>query len=356
MSLKIAFVGIKRPFLSIQDEIGISIETFIKFHLEIPWYYYFHGANDCYVSTVDTGYSGKRSDPADDERTTHGSDGGVYTVKEAWVGSTHLDVVVHWRSWQQWAYDASPSSLHLLQTCDHSYSDEWKKNVKGALEGGQLSRIICFDTWHVRNTMRELGVGWQSVLTNVHLGVDTATYRPLEKDPFKLLWASDPGRGLTHCLDMFRYLYQRDRRYRLHIACPDYVKNQISISHPAISVHGHLKNGPELWDMFATSAFLPYTCQFMEPSSRAHRQAQAAGCCVLYPSDRGSPSSLIVDGRTGVIMGPHPEPLNWALKIDSLRESGEYIKIGTEARIFALTEDWNVQAIRFNNVCKELKR
>lgn len=375
--MRVAFVGIKRPFLPIPEEIGISIATFVKYHLEIPWYYSFDGDHHCYVSTVDAGEADPAVDPADGtdyeyEMARYDSDWacydrGVYLVREDWLKGQRehyswraMDVVVHWRSWQQWAYDACPDSLHLMQTCDHSYSPEWIAAVKGALASGQLGRIICFDTWHVRNTMRELDVGWDAVLTNLHLGVDTRTYRPLEKDPFQLLWASDPGRGLAGCLEVFNHLYRRDRRYHLHITYPDYVKQKVSVSHPAVHVHHNMRNGQELWDLFATSAFVPYTCVFPEPSSRVHRQAQAAGCCLLYPPDMGSPSELIISGRTGVIPrdleGKPVDAIGWANGIDMLRRDEEYRRIGREARLFALTEDWSVQAERFNLVCQEMLR
>lgn len=376
--MRVAFVGIKRPFLPIPDEIGITRETFVQYHLEIPYYYGMAGDNHCFVSTVDFGHSDPATSPDEsNDIEEHPSahfdydwgnyERGTYLVREEWikarngrVGWGSMDVVVHWRSWQQWAYDACPRALHLMQTCDHSYSPEWIATTKRALVTGQLARLICFDTWHVRNTMRELDVGWDAVLTNLHLGVDTVTYRPLEKDPFQLLWASDPGRGLAGCLEVFDHLYRRDRRYHLHITYPDYVKQKVSVSHPAIHVHHNMRNGQELWDLFATSAFVPYTCVFPEPSSRVHRQAQAAGCCLLYPPDMGSPSELIISGRTGIIMrntdGKPTSYEGWAKVIDDFRSSGDSAMIGREARLFALTEDWGVQAERFNMVCREMLR
>ncbi len=88
---------------------------------------------------------------------------------------------------------------------------------------------------------------------------------------------------------------------------PDYAKDystvsSLAASHPAFELHKNLDNGPQLWSLFNKCGFLPYTSTFKEPSSRAHRQAMAAGCVVLYPPDMGSPSELIKDRMTGYVM------------------------------------------------------
>lgn len=363
--MRVAFVGIKRPFTTIKKDIGIDYETFIRFHIELPFYYSKYGANDVFVTTVDAGPKtiyelDEWEDPKHNIVTSEDGSSMMWVVQESYLASMSTEskpeVVVHWRAWQQWAWDACPDATHLLHTCDHTYGEEWKNNAKTALKNGQLSRIIAFETWHVRQLQQELQVGFENFVTQLHLGVDTEIYHPTEKDPFKLLWASDPGRGLPGCLEVFGELYKKDRRYHLHVLQPDYVKEPLSVSHPGIKVHRNIKNSPELWDMFNTSMFVPYTSTFMEPSSRVHRQGMSAGSVVLYPSDRGSPSELIINGRTGVII---PQSLNkhfWALKINEIRENGQHLSIGTQARMFSLTEDWSVQAERFNRVIKELRR
>lgn len=78
----------------------------------------------------------------------------------------------------------------------------------------------------------------------------------------------------------------------------------------------------------------------------------------MYPRDMGSPSELIIQGRTGILFplvtGSGNTPADWAYEIDSLRQNGDAFQIGHEARLFALTEDWSVQAKRFNLACEEL--
>ncbi len=341
--MQVAFVGIKRPFATILDEIGIDHRTFVRFHLEMPFYFAKYGRNNVQVTTVDTAHL-----------TLFGeSDWAVHLIKEDELEALDNQVVVHWRSWQEWAFHRCPDAVHLIQTCDHTYTEQWKTTVRDALAHGKLCKIIAFETWHVRQLQQELGVGFENFITQVHLGVDTDVYFPEEKDPHQLLWASDPGRGLGGCLLVFEELYKRDRRYRLHITFPDYVEDlsvSPSFSHPGIRLHRKLRNGPELWGLFNTSAIIPYTSCFMEPSSRVHRQGQAAGCLVVYPSDSGSPSELIMNGRTGLVIPKALNAYGWARMIEKVDAQS----IGRQARIFALTEDWEVQAVRFNRVMREL--
>lgn len=341
--MKIAFVGIGRDFSSVRDEIGVSVDDFTHYHLEIPYYYAKYTDDEVTIVT--------------DKMPSEVTDGIVNYCKTSELRDK--DIVVHWRSWQQYAYDACSDAIHLLHTCDHSYSNEWKITVANALRSGALTRIICYETWHVENMMRELSSviepSWDNVVTQLTLGVDTMMYRPKEKDEFKLLWASDPGRGLAGCLSVFNSLWKLDRRYVLHILCPDYaLGNMLSVVHPSIRIHRFMKNGNELWDMFNTAAFVPYTSVFKEPSSRVHRQAQAAGCCLLYPDDMGSPSRLIIDGRNGYLMDKNFNPDEWAKRINNSRVSGEYKTMGYNSRLFAMSEDWKIQATRFNLMCNDL--
>lgn len=349
MSCSLAFVGIKKKFSSIENELQISVSDFVRYHLELPWYYSLYGKNKVFITTVDQ----------KDQCLLPNSSVDVTLVNETDLSKCAVDVVIHWRSWQQWAFDSLPNSLHLLQTQDHSFSNEWINNVTKAIREKALSHIIAFETWHANNTHLEIqsiekNFDRSSILTKLHLGVDTTIYKPKEKDPYKLLWASDPGRGLQKCIEVFSILYRLDKRYKLHVLCPDYARNPFSgINHPGIVTHNNIRNSPELWDMFNTSTYIPYTSTFMEPSSRVHRQGQAAGCCVIYPENMGTPSELIVHCVNGVIMNECSKPVDWANMILSL--NGDNSKsIGKSSRMFALTEDWSVQAVRFNNVCSEL--
>jgi glycosyltransferase involved in cell wall biosynthesis len=261
----------------------------------------------------------------------------------------NYDVVVHWRKWFESLYCMGGRNVILSQ--DHSYSRDWLETAKDAYVDGLLDGVLVFPTWHRRNTERELtGVLPSSRLyEGLTFGVDTSVYYPMEKDPFHLLWASDPGRGLDDFINPFLRLWQRDRRFRLTVTYPDYVRPEAVarfssfLSHPAVSHRPRLRNGPELWNLFNSAGFLPYSSNFPEPSSRCHRQAMAAGCCVLYPPNMGTPSETIESGLTGVIESPRL----WSDVIPTLVKTGQWEELGHNARVFAHSERWAVQAQRF---------
>lgn len=319
--------------------------TFARFHLELPWYYARHAPIDV--------------DIVHPEAITYSEDfsgvggGSIRCVTERqWIEepAQRYDVVVHWRKWFDGLYD--PLSRNVLLSQDHSYGDEWRADVGDAFSGGRLDGILVFPTWHRENTARELRdvVPEARLYEGLTLGVDTDVYHPMAKDPHHLLWASDPGRGLDELMNPFLRLWKRDRRYHLTVTYPDYVRPESLsrfspfLSHPAVRHLPGLRNGPVLWDLFNGAGVLPYSSKFMEPSSRCHRQAMAAGCLVLYPPNMGTPSCLIEDGLTGVVA----EPSLWPEAIDKLVSTGRWEEFGRNARVHALTETWAVQAKRFH--------
>lgn len=267
------------------------------------------------------------------------------------------DVIIHWRKWFPDLYD--PFCKNLIISQDHSYSDDWCNQVRAAFFDGQLDGILVFPTWHKENTYRELGgsVPHNRLYDGLTLGVDTETYQPIGKDPKHLLWASDPGRGLENLINPFLRLWSKDRAYRLTVTYPDYVhphsvaKFSSFLNHPGVTHRAGLRNGPELWELFNSAGVLPYSSNFPEPSSRCHRQAMAAGCMVLYPPNMGSPSELIEDGMTGIIA----DPILWPDVIHRRICDGTWEDLGKNARTFAKSEDWSVQAKRFYRFITEAR-
>ena len=173
---------------------------------------------------------------------------------------------------------------------------------------------------------------------------------PVGKDPYQLLWASDPGRGLEALINPFLRLWTSNRNFRLTVTYPDYVKPESVaryasfLKHPSVRHMPGVRNSPKLWDLFNSSGVLPYSSTFPEPSSRCHRQAMAAGCLVLYPPNMGTPSNLIETNLTGIV-----EPVElWPELIQRLVSSGRRDEIGHSARTYAITENWQVQAARFH--------
>jgi glycosyltransferase involved in cell wall biosynthesis len=357
--MMVAFVGIERPF----KELPVPVDYFVKYHLEIPWYYANNGSFDVVITTKDMG-------PADDDEAIAGENPkvdtemntSVFIVKEPWLKKSEADVevVVHWRKWFQWAYDARPDALHIMHCCDHSFGTDWRRSVGQAIDRDQLRAVMVFYGWHAQNTENELD-GWcdsrklrRALVTGLHLGVDTKLYYPKKKDRFRLLWASDPGRGFGQCFQMFQHLKRLDHRYEMDVLYPDYVNGVTIPSFPGVKAH-HYVSGEKLWDFFRHAAFVPYTSTFPEPSSRVHRQGQSCGSVVLYPEKMGTPSDIIaVEQPCGVLMRQPFNPEAWAREIISINSNDDlYEELTRGARRLALREDWSIQAERFSLFVKE---
>lgn len=345
--LYVAFVGMKRAPSDMPTDYW---STFVRYHLELPWYYARHSDCRVHLTTVEP------VEYSEDFRALRG--GTISSLTEGqfmdpFFKEEHqpYDVVVHWRKWFDDLY--VPGARNVILSQDHSYSDEWKRNVGLAFASGRLDGILVFPTWHKENTARELDglIPASRLYEGMTLGVDTDTYFPTSKDPFSLLWASDPGRGLESLINPFLRLWNKDRRFSLTVTYPDYVKPESIarfkhfLSHPGVRHLPGLRNGQRLWDLFNRSGVLPYSSTFPEPSSRCHRQAMAAGSMVLYPPGMGTPSRLIEPNLTGIV--EHPDA--WPEIIHQAVTSGRWSEIGQNARTYALTENWPVQASRFFN-------
>jgi hypothetical protein len=335
--MRVAFVGMQRKLSELDPS---YLRTFFQYHLEIPWYYAVHAGIDVLLVT---------SEPI--RFTESFWTGGSFTCVhgDSWKTSVDVDAVVHWRSFDP--ASARPDVPNILHTCDHSYPQAWLDTVRHASVQGLLHYISCYRTWHVEQVHSELGsVPEDRFLTDLTLGVDSDLYRPEEgRDPYKMLWASDPGRGLQQAMTVAMAAWTLDRRFRLHICYPDYSPKPDVPKHPALVDRGYVKNGPELWELWNSCSILPYASSFKEPSSRAHRQSQSAGMVVLYPPDMGSPSRLIEHGRTGLVLplGQWPRAL-----LEAARGKHDVVRSG--GRELAVSEDWRVQASRFRKTVSEI--
>lgn len=341
--MRIAFVGVKRKYMELSEPYR---DDFNRYHLELPFYYARDGANEVTISTVDYCDSGRKLDRGFLRCETE--------TKFKADKAIRYDVVVHWRKWFPELY--RPEAINVLNCQDHSLSGEWVAAVTNAYREKKLRAVLAFPRWHGSNIAVETGLPPLGIVTGLTLGVDTDIYKPSPKKNFhRMLWASDPGRGLGRAIQLALELFQRDKEFRLHICYPDYCPPQQKIQHPVIVWEGTVPNGPRLWNLFNECGVLPYTSTFMEPSSRAHRQAQAAGSLVLYPPGMGTPSDLIQENGGGIVA-----PIDtWARKIHEfarLMEGNVVCPMLAQARLTALNENWAVQAERFNDFFeRELK-
>lgn len=349
--MRIAFVGIEKDWEDLDKR--DYIKKFVQYHLELPFYYCRDGKN-----TVDIYSDIDEPTKIYLEDLESGEFSRVYCYvrpHQQWSVEAQYDVVIHWRKWIDDYF--CKNAINVINSQDHSYSKEWLSKVDKATSEGKLKGILCFPEWHLRQLTSELNQidHKPPLLPGVTLGVDTEVYTPGEtKNHRELLWASDLGRGLTNggFLNIATDLFKIDNRFKSNICYPDYVQGTFEIGHPAFEAHKNLDNGPKLWNLFNNSGFLPYTSTFMEPSSRAHRQAMAAGCIVLYPPNRGTPSDLIADNINGFVR-PVSE---WVDIITSLSEDEEeFNRISKNARDYAVGENWQVQAQRFNELFGTMK-
>lgn len=341
--MRVAFVGVKRKYRELDPDYR---DFFNQYHLELPWYFARDGGNTVILTTVD------HDDVTEGRDSGVCFDGGGQLVMwdegsfQREASAVGVDVVVHWRKWFPEFH--VPGAVNVINCQDHSFSPQWKNDVLRAYAKKELHGILCFPGWHKSNIYREMdgNIDGDSLIDGLTLGVDTDIYFPAAgKDPHQMLWASDPGRGLAGAVQLAVQLFRLDSRFRLNVCYPDYCQNVVQINHPAIVWHGNVPNGPKLWDLFNRCGVLPYTSTFKEPSSRAHRQAQAAGSLVLYPPDMGTPSDLIENMETGVVA----QTRDWSRIIMSAVATGTWRSIGTRARDMAVSENWATQAQRFNN-------
>ena len=350
--MKVAFVGVKRKYQELPQ--GYAYD-FNRYHLELPFYFCRDGFNDVTITTVDYHDPGGWLGLPNNENTRAAPKLGFLKCireKDFAADTEKYDVVVHWRKWFPELY--RPEAINVINCQDHSFSQEWQDSAKQAYMKGEFVGILCFPKWHKTNLLAECPwLDSASAFDGVTLGVDTDVYTPsAEKNPREMLWASDPGRGLNGALELVLKLYQRDRGFRLHVCWPDYCPPPRQFSHPAVVWQGSVPNGKRLWDLFNWTGVLPYTSTFREPSSRAHRQAQAAGSMVLYPPSMGTPSDLILGDRTGVVA----PAAGWVDTILDYVNDGRWREIGQRAREYAVSENWAVQAQRFNKLFEGIRK
>ena len=333
MGMKISFLGVQRRY---RELLPGYRDLFNKYHLEVPYYFARDGHNDVVIATEDY----------EDGGIDFPGGGSVRCALASRPAPAGTDVVIHFRRWCG-VIPGSKSSIHLLMSQDHSFSSDWVDKVTAARRDGRLHGLLCFPTWHRRNTAAELRIDERDdfLIDGMTFGVDTETYRPGALDPKKMLWASDPGRGFWEAFSLSRDLWRTDGDFRLHVCWPDYVRGVSMPLAPWLSVHKNVQNGPRLWEFFGDCGILPYTSSFREPSSRVCRQAQAAGMVVLYPPAMGSPSELIRHNVDGIVA-----PINeWPELISGIvRDHERFTTISAAARQLAISENWEVQAQRFN--------
>lgn len=359
--MRVAFVGMGR------DRSTISVNylyNFVRYHLELPFYFAQHPEMD--VTLTFPGHL--HNTPIEEKELDH-LDARDDCERLSLVSENHFlkhhldyDIIVHWRKWFEHLY--RPEALNVILSQDHSYGREWLRDVLRAHDEKKLHGILVFPTWHKENMYKELATvqplrkSVPLLIENLTLGVDTSVYyTDATQDPYQLLWASDPGRGLDQLIPVFLALQAIDKRFQLNVTWPDYVQKQAVeqyrwfLDRPGVNWIGQIPNDEKLHALFRRCGVLPYTSTFKEPSSRCHRQAMACGALVLYPPNMGTPSRLLDEYGDGIVS----EPESWARSIYNLVTAGGWKSYGAKARSMAECEDWSVQAERFYKHFKGVK-
>lgn len=346
--MRVAFVGMGRDRSTINAG---YLYNFVRFHLELPFYYSQHPEMDVTLTFPGHLHNSPIQEKELDHFDTREDCEQLSLVSEIDFLKHHLDydIVVHWRKWFDHLY--RPEAKNVILSQDHSYGAEWLRDVHRANDEKKLDGILVFPTWHKENTRREVGSDI-TLIDGLTLGVDTSVYyRDETQDPFQLLWASDPGRGLDTLIPIFLQLRAIDNRFQLNVTWPDYVTAQTIERYKTAFKHqqginwiGQIPNDEKLHALFRRCGVLPYSSTFKEPSSRCHRQSMACGALVLYPPEMGTPSELIMTDNCGIVT----DPRTWARSIYNLTVVGAGWKhYGEKAISVASSEDWSVQAERF---------
>jgi glycosyltransferase involved in cell wall biosynthesis len=205
-----------------------------------------------------------------------------------------------------WVICRSPKSIDLFepaagQTLWHQNQDIHYSEATGGgditeARAAKLDRLLALCPTHaqwLRDTYPFLG----EKITLSSNGVKSdamAELRPLARDPFRLIWASSPDRGLETTLKVFNRAREFEPRLSLHI-CYGYdnidkliaqhgengpwareKRKIMALSGPGVVWRGRLGQR-ELWREYLQSGLWVYCTAFTETSCISCMEAQALG-------------------------------------------------------------------------------
>lgn len=184
----------------------------------------------------------------------------------------------------------------------HDLVSPGNKLARDLLElGPALARIgtviVCVSNFHrtqVTKLLEQLPESLRSPVRTIYNPV-ADDLQPPERpfDPFKLVFASQPCKGLDVALASFRYLHSRDPRYRLHVANPGYRNNGVR-SQSGVVVLGALPHA-RLLDEISTAACVFYpNFYYPETFGLIFAESNALGVPVLT-YDIGAAAEVLSD-------------------------------------------------------------
>jgi glycosyltransferase involved in cell wall biosynthesis len=234
----------------------------------------------------------------------------------------------------------------------------------------QMDGVFFVSDWQ-RETMCEasgLPLAKAFILRNgVHLGDFLGEEKRMRK---RLIYASNPQRGLIHLPGIYLNLKRFHPELELHLFCNAALfdmtwppKIARDIPHEALlnligSIPGCFVHGTILQMQLARelmkSAILTYPCHIPETSCMVALEAQAAGCAIVTSSIGGLPETV---GEAGILVNGDPtseaylktftEALDQLLKDDSL-----FKQLSEAGKKRSLSSDWKNRALEWLDFLK----
>lgn len=166
--------------------------------------------------------------------------------------------------------------------------------------------------------LKEWGVPPEK-LAVFHHGVESAHHRPQRmwgrdsRNPYRLVYAGHPDKGLPAALGILRILRERDSRFELHVFGGDGLygkRDQNPPPEPGLVFHGTVGQ-PLLAKRLQENAFCLNLQARPEPFGLVLAEAMAAGCIPLV-SPVGAFPEIVQNGLNGfIITGEYGDPSTW---------------------------------------------
>ncbi len=146
------------------------------------------------------------------------------------------------------------------------------------------ARIICVSNFHrtqIAAALDCLPVEFRPHVQTIYNPIaDDLQPRERPYDPFKLVFASQPRKGLDIALAAFRHIHTKDDRYRLHVANPGYRDNAM-IKQPGVMVLGALPHAVLLDEMSTALCVFYPNFYYPETFGLVFAESNALGVPVL---------------------------------------------------------------------------
>lgn len=263
------------------------------------------------------GHTGRpcQEGPIIDEKT-----GAHWYRYEAWSGAKDagIDVAISWRSPALFTMTGAKAKLKFCWLHDIFNPQGWRAGCERTYDG------FFFLTQYHRSLFGKIVPDDKVILTSN--GIDPSLCVPLEdlsNEPHRMVWGSDPIRGLQFLLPWWKQIREAipDASLRIFYGWSEHFfahMRQSAELREAYEQIESLKNQPGIeWkgkvgqkvlaEEFSKAAIVPYMSNFPEISCITAMKAMAHGCTFMGPDDFALPETCGSYGK--LVKGPldHPE-------------------------------------------------